>query len=120
MSHKIIALIAGLTLALPLAAARTFGAEGAAMGRSLADLEAEELVGRMLVASDGTPVGTVDGVVRDASGEDFLIVDTGALPGGLAPQVAIEADRARLDGPGRTITVGMTRQEILALPAYGE
>lgn len=118
MDRRALMLIVGLAMASPLAPAT--GADGGPTGRPLAGMENEDLVGRMLVASDGTPVGPVDHVVRDASGQDFLIVDASALPGGLAPQVAIEARRARLDGSGRTITVGMTRQEILALPAYGE
>jgi hypothetical protein len=92
---------------------------GAPEAGALGGLTAAELVGRELVAATGASVGEVADVVTSEHGQVVqVIVDVGTFLGIGGRTVAIDPFHLTVEEGDGSLVVGLTREEIEALPAY--
>jgi hypothetical protein len=86
---------------------------------ALGDFTAEELRGRELVDATGESVGTIQDVLVSERGEVVqVMVDVGTFLGVGGRTVAIDPFYLTVEEGDGSLVVGLTREEIEALPAW--
>ena len=90
-------------------------------GMGVADMTAEELVGRDVIDPEGNTVGEVADLMLDSSQKiTHVLIGVGGFLGIGERTVAVELDELSVDGTGDDgdLVTRMTKEQLEALPAY--
>jgi hypothetical protein len=87
------------------------------MDQSVADMTPTGLIGLRVMTDDETAVGSIERVVIDDQDRLAVVVNAGEMVDAEEHQVAIMADRLRVDG-GQVYVADLTPDEIRQMPEY--
>jgi PRC-barrel domain len=121
-SALLVLFVAALLLPVAAAAQETTRGAGETMSTRVftAPFTANELIGQDVVNRAGEDVATIADLLLDENGTlRQVVLDVGGFLGIASKPVAIDVNRLTLaEGPGSSLVLGLTKEELAALPPW--